>query len=149
MIIEKKVEIKGKSPYCDLISKAKNMMSDIEEKINSCNVLADNLKNKVKLYDFWLEAFSEKGIRIFIIDQILPILNKTIVEMLEILIEGKLTLVFDNEFNFLTAQGYEALFRPLKVYVVNWLCIIFGQTGHWDLTAFVIKCLYANSIRTF
>ena len=99
MIIEKKAEIKGKSPYCDLILKTKSIISEIKEKIDSFNNSADDLKNKIKLYDFWLEAFSEKGIRKFIIDQILPILNKTISEMLEILIEGKLTLVFDNEFN--------------------------------------------------
>ena len=59
MIIEKKAEIKGKSPYCDLILKTKSIISEIKEKIDSFNNSADDLKNKIKLYDFWLEAFSE------------------------------------------------------------------------------------------
>ncbi len=99
LIVEKESQLNGKSPYCDLIEKTNNDIQVLNEKINCSNTSIEELKNKLKLYEFWLDAFSEKGIRKFIIEQILPVLNKTIVEMLDILIEGKLSLVFDSEFN--------------------------------------------------
>jgi len=98
-IIEKEHEIKNKSPFCDLITSTEESINKYKESLKELNnnIIAKN--TEMNMYEFWLEAFSEKGIRKFIIDQILPILNKTISDMLQVLIEGKLSLVFDNEFN--------------------------------------------------
>lgn len=98
-IIEKQSELNNKSPFCDLIDKVTKKIDDDNVSIKTIEMEIDELKNKANLYDFWLDAFSEKGIRKFIIEQILPVLNKTIEEMLDILIDGKLTLIFDSEFN--------------------------------------------------
>jgi exonuclease SbcC len=98
-VIEKQSTLNKKSPYCDLIDQVTKQIEDENTKIKTIELDISDLKNKAELYDFWLEAFSEKGIRKFIIEQILPVLNKTIEEMLDILIDGKLTLIFDSEFS--------------------------------------------------
>lgn len=98
-IIENENNLNSKSPFCDLILSAEASIAEITEKlINIDQIIAEKL-NDSKCFEFWLDAFGEKGIRKFIIEQILPILNNTILDMLEILIDGKLSLMFDNEFN--------------------------------------------------
>lgn len=111
-IIEKQSALKNKSPYCDLIDQVLKQIEDESNKIKTIESDIFDLKNKAELYDFWLDAFSEKGIRKFIIEQILPVLNKTIEEMLDILIDGKLTLIFDSEFNEKISKFPESVEMP-------------------------------------
>jgi DNA repair exonuclease SbcCD ATPase subunit len=49
-------------------------------------------------YEFWVTGFGDKGIRSFIIDEKLPALNARINYWLQFLIENKLQLKFDKEF---------------------------------------------------
>lgn len=97
--IVKKKEINGGSPYSEI-----NLLSvkEKEEKEKECKdkkFELEKAEEDLPYYNFWVKAFGDNGIRKFIIDGILPALNSRISYWLQFLIDGKIKLEFDNEFN--------------------------------------------------
>lgn len=98
-IMEKTNAIEGNSPYYDLIITAKNNLETALSKSKDNKEKLVELMQKIPYFNFWADAFGDKGVRKFVIDQILPILNDHVAEMLDLLVDSNLILTFDNEFN--------------------------------------------------
>jgi DNA repair exonuclease SbcCD ATPase subunit len=98
-IMEKTNAIEGNSPYYDLIITAKNNLETALSKSRDNKEKLVELMQKIPYFNFWADAFGDKGVRKFVIDQILPILNDHVAEMLDLLVDSNLILTFDNEFN--------------------------------------------------
>jgi len=98
-IMEKENAIKNKSPLSDIKDNVEKNIQDIKSNKEKSQTKLDNLVAKIPYLNFWLDAFGDKGVRKFVVDQILPLLNNSVENMLSILIDGNLSLKFDNEFN--------------------------------------------------
>lgn len=96
---EKMQELESKNPYDDLIAKSETSLKDISKKLEIVQNDFATKSQKNKLYDFWITAFGDTGIRKYIIDEIVPALNSNIGYWMQFLIDNKITLKFDNEFN--------------------------------------------------
>ena len=98
-ITAKNEELNGKSPFEDIIVSEKEFVKTNEE---SCQEKSKSIKeseDNLKYYQYWQAGFGEKGIRKIVVDGIIPQLNNRIAYWLQFLIDNKLTLKFDNEFN--------------------------------------------------
>lgn len=90
-------ELEGDTPYIKIKETAKQ---ETILKQNDC----DNKKIELELaekdlpyYEFYVTAFGERGIRRFVINGIIPALNSKIAHWMEVLIDGKVKLTFDDE----------------------------------------------------
>ena len=95
----KKSEYENDSPYVEIIDSA---VKDVEEKstvVNDKKAELAVIEQRMPYYEFWVKAFSDVGIRKFVIDGIMPALNSRISYWLQFLIESKIRLTFDNELN--------------------------------------------------
>lgn len=96
-IENKKKEISSPSPFYSILESAK------EESFNKEKEVADKLQELKKAeedlpyYEFWVNAFGDSGIRKFVIDGIIPALNARCAYWLQFLINGKISIAFDNE----------------------------------------------------
>ena len=98
-IVAKQAEIDGHSPYIEILKMA---VRENEDKQQECIMAKNNIianEQELPYYDFWVKAFGDTGIRKFVIEGILPALNARIAYWLQFLIDGKINLTFDNEFN--------------------------------------------------
>ena len=98
-IMEKETGLNGKSPFCDIVESVDAKIKESQEKKQESQNKLDELTSKVPYLNFWVDAFGDKGVRKFVIDQILPLLNTSVTNMLSILADDNLLLSFDNEFN--------------------------------------------------
>lgn len=97
--LAKKEEINGPSPYTEisLLSVKEKDEKEIECKDKKAEL--EKSEQDLPYYKFWVKAFGDNGIRKFIIDGILPVLNSRISYWLQFLIDGKIKLEFNNEFD--------------------------------------------------
>lgn len=90
-------EYENNCPYDKMITdtgeKLEKDLKDIKNKLKEY----DDLKILSDYYSFWVIAFGDSGIRKYIIDEIIPALNKNIEYWLNILIDNKLEISFNNE----------------------------------------------------
>lgn len=96
-IKEKQIELLGDSPYKEILESA---IQEKEKKVLECSNKTKQLKeaeDDLPYYDFWVDAFGDKGIRKTVIDGIIPSLNSRISYWMSCLIDGKIELKFDNE----------------------------------------------------
>lgn len=95
----KNVELDGKTPFDDIIESERKEL-DCSKDI--CIKKSDSIKeheDNFKHYQFWQAGFGDKGIRKIVVDGIIPQLNNRIAYWLQFLIENKIALRFDSEFN--------------------------------------------------
>lgn len=96
---KKQVELAGKTPFDDIIESERE---DLERSKDICAKKSDCIKeseNNLKHYQFWQTGFGDKGIRKIVVDGIIPQLNNRIAYWLQFLIDNKIVLRFDSEFN--------------------------------------------------
>lgn len=97
-IAEKIKEISAGSPYTSLIDVSQKNIDDIVLNKDSKDKEYNDLSDKTKYYDYWITAFGDSGIRKYVIDEIVPALNENINYWMQFLIENKIILKFNNEF---------------------------------------------------
>lgn len=93
----KKLELEGESPYEEILISAHK---ELKEKQKECEKKKAEIKQEEDLlpyYEFWVTAFGDKGIRKYIIDGIVPVLNSRLNYLLQYLVNGRIKLTFDNE----------------------------------------------------
>lgn len=93
---DKQKEIDGLTPFENIKQTA---YLDLLQKIKECDDKKEEVKKsefKVPYYDFWVKAFSDDGIRKYVIDGIIPTLNDRIEYWLQFLIDNKIKLTFDD-----------------------------------------------------
>jgi DNA repair exonuclease SbcCD ATPase subunit len=96
-VSNKNDELINKNPFVMMIG---SITSDLEK--NKLSVVQkkeelDSLEKDLPYYDFWVTAFGDSGIRKFVIDGIIPALNSRIAYWMQLLIDGKIKLEFNNE----------------------------------------------------
>lgn len=93
-----KQEIASDTPFTDLIATA---IQEVATKTTESNIQKQNiaeLEAELPYYEFYVQAFSEEGIRRFVIDGVLSPLNSRIAYWLQFLMDGKIKLQFNNAF---------------------------------------------------
>jgi DNA repair exonuclease SbcCD ATPase subunit len=98
-LMEKENAINEKSPFCEIIQSAEIKINEAKTIKDKSQIKLNDLVAKIPYLNFWLDAFGDKGVRKFVVDQILPLLNNSVQNMLSVLVDGNLSLKFDNEFN--------------------------------------------------
>lgn len=111
----RRTEMEGVSPYKEIIEQAE---AEKAQKETDRDKKAGELKaaeEEVPYYQFWVEAFGDNGIRKFVIDGIIPALNERIAYWMQILIEGKIELTFNNTLEpTITRNG-----NPARYYMMS------------------------------
>jgi DNA repair exonuclease SbcCD ATPase subunit len=110
-----KDELDGACPYDEILIQA-------EKEKDEAKIKSDNKANEIYLaeeqlpyYQFWVEAFGDKGIRRYIVDGIIPALNARIAYWLSYLIDSKIELTFNNELEeTITRSGNVAYYYAMS-----------------------------------
>jgi DNA repair exonuclease SbcCD ATPase subunit len=89
----------GKTPFSELVVEAINDHEKQKSQLLEKKQSLEELQNLMQYYDYWSEAFGDTGIRKWIIEGIIPALNEGVAYWLNILLDGIVTLKFDNELN--------------------------------------------------
>jgi DNA repair exonuclease SbcCD ATPase subunit len=96
LLAEKNKSIEGDTPFKSIIESLREETESKDSEIESKAVELESLERNLPYYDFWQIGFGDSGIRKFVIDGIIPALNARIAHWLQFLIDGKITLEFDN-----------------------------------------------------
>jgi DNA repair exonuclease SbcCD ATPase subunit len=85
------------SPYKEIAVQAQVELTEKKQKAELKSAEIKAAEKEIPYYQFWFEAFGDKGIRKYVVDGIIPALNARVTHWLSVLIEGRLELKFDNE----------------------------------------------------
>lgn len=76
--------------------------SEVEEFAKEIQNISHETKNKERLipyYDYWVRGFGDKGVRSFLLEERLPLLNSRMDYWLRVLIDNRLGIEFDRDLN--------------------------------------------------
>jgi DNA repair exonuclease SbcCD ATPase subunit len=93
----KKKEIESPTPFESIINSLSEDIDSKNKEFDAKNKELEDLEGELPYYEFWATAFGDSGIRKFIIDGIIPALNSKVAYWLQFLIDGKISLEFNNE----------------------------------------------------
>lgn len=96
-LAEKNKALEEDTPFKSIIESLQEEIDSRLSEIDSKSSELASLEKELPYYDFWQTGFGDAGIRKFVIDGIMPALNSRIAHWLQFLIDGKITLEFDNE----------------------------------------------------
>jgi DNA repair exonuclease SbcCD ATPase subunit len=102
-IVELKKQCKAKqeeldaSPYTEIAAQSQLELTEKKQKAELKSTEIKAAEKEIPYYQFWVEAFGDRGIRKYVVDGIIPALNARVAHWLSVLIEGRLELKFDNE----------------------------------------------------
>lgn len=118
-ITEIKKQIKNKQeeadPYEEIIESAIQEKETAKTKSEEIKQELKDQESNLPYYDFWVKAFGDKGIRKFVVEGIIPALNSRIAYWLQYLIDGKMELSFNSEFEEkITRNGTDAYYYGLS-----------------------------------
>jgi DNA repair exonuclease SbcCD ATPase subunit len=112
---DKQAELTGDSPYKEILESAKQ---EKQTKETECETKTKDLRlaeKELPYYEFWVEAFGDKGIRRYVIDGIIPALNARIAYWMQYLIDAKIELTFDDELNeTILVNGMETYYHAMS-----------------------------------
>lgn len=95
----KQLELDGKTPFDDIIESEREDLGRSKETCSKKSECIKDSEEDLKHYQFWQAGFGDKGIRKIVVDGIIPQLNNRIAYWLQFLIDNKIALRFDSEFN--------------------------------------------------
>jgi len=93
----KTLEKDGETPFDEIIKNDKEELAKIEKTVKIKEKEIKELEKEMPYFDYWISGFGETGIRKWIIEGIIPDLNKRVNYWLQFLIDNMITLSFDNE----------------------------------------------------
>lgn len=97
-IKDKNEEISSGDPYKEIMESAQNEFKLSEVTLIRVKKELEDCEKELPYYEFWVKAFGDKGIRKFIVEGIIPALNSRIAYWMQYLIDGKMDLKFNSEF---------------------------------------------------
>jgi len=83
------------NPYIDIVEDLEKEFESLEAQRRE---IKSDLNEKEKIlpyYDFWIKGFGEKGIKSFVIEQIIPVLNQQVNYWMQFFIHNKIIVEFD------------------------------------------------------
>lgn len=96
-LAEKSKELESDTPFKNIIDSLSEEMDSRKSELEEKSSALAAMEKELPYYDFWQVGFGDAGIRKFVIDGIIPALNSRIAHWLEFLIDGKISLRFNNE----------------------------------------------------
>ena len=96
-LAEKMTELEGDSPFKPMLESLSGELSERQGEVDSKELELNKIESELPYYDFWAIGFGDSGIRKFVIDGVIPALNSRIAYWLQFLIDGRISLQFDNE----------------------------------------------------
>jgi len=104
-IKDNKREIKGLEDKKDLaegyaqeaIDKKKEGLKKVENGIKDIKKAMKKLEIDIPYYEFWVEGFGNKGIKSFLIDEVVPVLNNKVSEFASALMDDSVQVQFDTQ----------------------------------------------------
>lgn len=96
-LAEKARQLEGDTPFKEMIDSLSEELSTRSDDVSGKESELASLERDMPYYDFWCVGFGDAGIRKFVIDGIMPALNSRIAHWLQFLIDGRISLKFDNE----------------------------------------------------
>jgi DNA repair exonuclease SbcCD ATPase subunit len=91
------IKIKEVDPYIKILETVNKELDKSIEDVKIYEKEISDLEEQLPYYEFWIDAFGDNGIRSFVIDEIIPMLNSRINYWLQFLIDNKITLNFNNK----------------------------------------------------
>lgn len=89
-----KANTKDKNPYDDTIKSLEDDKIEVKHHIEECNKELIKHKDTIEKLMFWQQAYSNQGIKSFILDDITPFLNRRVNKYLSKLSSGRIEVVF-------------------------------------------------------
>lgn len=96
-LAEKTKQIEGETPFRPMLDSLAEDLSAKKEELSSKEAELKKIEDELPYYDFWCAGFGDAGIRKFVIDGIIPALNSRVAHWLQFLIDGRISLEFNNE----------------------------------------------------
>lgn len=96
-LAEKEKSLEEDTPFKSIMETIRDEIATRLAEIEDKEALLTSLEKSLPYYDFWQTGFGDSGIRKFVIDGIIPALNSRIAHWLQFLIDGRISLEFDNE----------------------------------------------------
>lgn len=87
----------GETPFDEIIKNDKEELAKIDKTVKLKEKEIKEIEKEIPYFDYWISGFGETGIRKWIIEGIIPDLNKRVNYWLQFLIDNMITLSFDNE----------------------------------------------------
>jgi len=94
---ERMKQLEGDSPFKSMIDSLSEDATARREELSLKESELKSIEGEMPYYDFWCVGFGDAGIRKFVIDGIIPALNARIAHWLQFLIDGRISLEFNNE----------------------------------------------------
>lgn len=111
-LTDKQAEVDTGCPYIEILDQA---VQEHLEKVGKTQNKAKELElaeKEIPYYEFWVQAFGDKGIRKYVIDGVIPALNTRTAHWLQYLIDSKIELVFNNELEETITRNGNTAFYP-------------------------------------
>jgi len=97
--LQKTIE-EEKNPYVEIVDYTETKIKKFSKEIEKLKFELEELKNEQPYYKFWESAFDKDGLKVYILESIIPILNDRINFYLAQLFSGEsFKLVFDKHLN--------------------------------------------------
>lgn len=94
---QKQIDFEAGDPYIKILNELKEGLSEAKIKVKESHKEVDKLTKILPYYEFWIDGFGDHGIRSFVIDEIIPLLNSRVNFWLQFLIDNKIKITFDNQ----------------------------------------------------
>lgn len=96
-LASKKTEFEGESPYKEIIQQAKEEKTGKEQDVLRKSQEIKDAERLIPYYEYWVQAFGDRGIRKYVVDGIIPALNTRLAYWMGYLTDGIIQVEFDNE----------------------------------------------------
>lgn len=111
----KENELAGVSPYAEIMASAMEQLKHGQDVRDVKVKVLKDAEGEIPYYEYWIEAFGDKGIRKSVVDGIIPILNSRVSYWMQYLINEKIQLTFDNELSeTIYRNGVEAYYHAMS-----------------------------------
>lgn len=96
-VTAKRIEVESDSPFVNILISAKQEYKDKTTESEKRKKDAEEVAEELPYYEFFVKAYGDDGIRKFVVDGIIPALNSRVQYWLQFLIDGKISLTFNNK----------------------------------------------------
>lgn len=98
LLLDKESQV-DKNPYAEIITDLNKSLSEAQVILGENEKEISKNEELLPYYNFWIKGFGDTGVKSFVIEQIIPILNQQINYWLQFLIDNKIIVKFDKFLN--------------------------------------------------
>lgn len=87
------------NPHSDIIESISNSIKEAEKERDAFGLQIRNIEKTLPYLTFWTEHMGKEGIKSYVIDQMIPMLNEQVAYWMDLIYEENISLTFDKYFN--------------------------------------------------